>query len=272
MSDGTLTAVSERSAHRRRHRVRRLRRRPWSSSSCRGAEQPHKDRLGAGGRRDLQAAPRPSRVSAKAKKPQQPCSALANVASPVTGACGPNSRRSPPSMAERLCMRREHTLPVLHPVGELVTRASMPKGILGVGARSLDPERDGHRGRGCRRHRGGASAAVAARSVDRLCSQRSRRSLEVRRQRHELGDAGLRLGQLGGDDRSQLVLDGATPAAVPGQREVGDLVQRAAQLLGPSDEGRGAPGSARRRGGNPRRCDQAAGGDRSPRSSATWPG
>jgi hypothetical protein len=54
---------------------------------------------------------------------------------------------------------------------------------------------------------------------------------------HQLDDLPLCAGQLFGNDSPQAILNDSALTAVPGKRQVGDLVEAAAELLGPSDEG-----------------------------------
>ena len=55
-------------------------------------------------------------------------------------------------------------------------------------------------------------------------------------QRGELGDLALGGGELGGDEVVEALLDRTATLAVPDPDEVGDLLEGAAELLGPSDE------------------------------------
>ena len=82
----------------------------------------------------------------------------------------------------------------------------------------------------------GAGAAVVAGPVDRRAGQLGGRHLELRGEGDELGDATLRVGDLCGHEVVEAALHGPASIAVPDRHEVGDLLERAAQLLGVGDE------------------------------------
>jgi len=76
-----------------------------------------------------------------------------------------------------------------------------------------------------------AAAPVVARGIRRMGSQPGRRASEIRDQYRQLGDTGLSLGDLGVDDRLEPLLHRAAMTLLPRQRQLGDLLQRAAELL-----------------------------------------
>ena len=62
-------------------------------------------------------------------------------------------------------------------------------------------------------------------------------------QGHQLDDLLLGGSEFVGDDTAEAVLDGSALPAVPGEGQVADLVERAAELLGAGDERESVEGS-----------------------------
>ena len=84
---------------------------------------------------------------------------------------------------------------------------------------------------------GEAGAAVAARAVDRRFIKSCRGRLQLRGEGDQLGDPGLRGVQLVGHQLVESSLHRSAPLTVPDADQVGDLIERTAELFGTGDEG-----------------------------------
>ena len=176
--------------------------------------------------------PRASRVSTNEKNRQQSCSARASAGEVAEGD-GRIELQADTTVDGRATRdEAEHPGPVLEAGGHGVDRQGAGDRGRVVRARRLVDEGDHRR---CRDRR--AAAAIVACPVRTVLLQRGGRAVQLGGERGELDEPGLGLGQLRLHDRAQPVLDRAALAAVPGDRQVGDLLEGAPQLLGPGDEG-----------------------------------